>query len=98
MTPHVSLWSLAGANQFAYTKKRGSRDVLALLTMRWLKALDLNMKILVYCSDVSGAFDRVDKDRLVAKVRKKKLQYSNLGLGNEEQRYWSAGRRQTSLS
>ena len=69
MAPHVCLWNLAGLNQFAYTKKRGSRDVLALLTMRWLKALDSNMKILVYCSDVSGAFDRVCKNRLMQKIR-----------------------------
>ena len=69
LTPHVSLWSLSGRNQFAYTKKRGSRDVLALLTMRWLKALDSGLKILVYCSDVSGAFDRVCKTRLIVKLK-----------------------------
>ena len=34
MMPHISLWKLAGTNQFAYTKKRGSRDVMVLLTMR----------------------------------------------------------------
>jgi hypothetical protein len=69
ITPHASLWILTGVNQFAYTKKRGSRDVLTLLTMRWLKALDRNMKVLVYCSDVSAAFDRVCKTRLLSKIK-----------------------------
>ena len=69
ITPHASLWSLTGVNQFAYTKKRGSRDVLTLLTMRWLQAIDRNKKVLVYCSDVSAAFDRVCKIRLLSKIK-----------------------------
>ena len=71
MSPHIDLWSLSGYNQFAYTKKRGARDILVLLTMRWVMALDKGMKILVYCSDVSGAFDRVSSERLLAKLTAK---------------------------
>jgi hypothetical protein len=71
MVPHIDLWSLSGCNQFAYTKKKGARDVLALLTLRWVAALDKGMKILVYCSDVSGAFDKVSRDRLIAKLAAK---------------------------
>ena len=73
MEPHISLWSLAGKNQFAYTKKKGSRDVLALLTMRWVKAIDAGLKVLVYCSDVSGAFDKVPRKRLLDKLAAKGL-------------------------
>jgi hypothetical protein len=34
-------------------------------------ALDKGMKILVYCSDVPGAFDRVSRERLLAKLSAK---------------------------
>ena len=71
MSTHITLWNLGGDNQFAYTKKRGSRDVLVLLTMRWVKTIDAGLKVLVYCSDVSGAFDRVSKGRLLAKLEAK---------------------------
>jgi hypothetical protein len=71
MVPHITLWSLTGKNQFAYTKKRGSRDALALLSLRWVKALEAGHKVLVYCSDVSGAFDKVPKERLLAKLEAK---------------------------
>ena len=71
MLPHISLWKLAGSNQFAYTKKRGSRDVLVLLTMRWVEALERGLKVLLYCSDVAGAFDKVPAERLLAKLRSK---------------------------
>jgi hypothetical protein len=47
---------------------RGSRVVLALLSLRWVKALEAGHKVLVYCSDVSGAFDMVLRERLLAKL------------------------------
>ena len=59
---------LNGLNQFAYTKDKGARDVLALLTLRWVKAVDAGSKVLVYCSDVAGAFDKVAKKRLLDKL------------------------------
>ena len=71
LTPHVTLWSLAGENQFAYTKKRGARDVLALLALRWVMALDKGHKIAVYCPDVSGASDKVSRRRLLDKLAAK---------------------------
>jgi hypothetical protein len=71
LMPYVSRWNLAGINQFAYTKKRGARDVLALLAAKWVKILDKGRKIAIYCSDVSGAFDRVSTTRLLAKLRAK---------------------------
>jgi hypothetical protein len=62
-----------GPNQFAYTVGRGARDALALLLITWLKAVSRGRKIGVYCSDVAGAFDRVSTERLLDKLRSKKL-------------------------
>ena len=52
-----------GENQFAYRKKRGCRDALALLVMQWIQVLNARGKVAVYCSDVSGAFNRVRAER-----------------------------------
>ena len=68
MLLHIQLWCLSGVNQFAHTKKRGARDALALLSMRWVDALDEGLKVLVYCSDVSGAFDKVSSVRLLEQL------------------------------
>ena len=57
-----------GPNQFAYAKGRGARDALALLTLTWLAAFDRGEKIMMYCSDVSGAFDKVCRKRLVQRL------------------------------
>ena len=62
-----------GPNQYAYTHGRGARDVLAKLVLVWIDALSRGRKIVVYCSDVSGAFDRVEANRLIAKLRSKRL-------------------------
>jgi len=62
-----------GPNQFAYLKARGARDALAMLVLQWVRVLALGSKIGVYCSDVSGAFDRVAMDRLIAKLRRRRL-------------------------
>ena len=37
--------------------------------MSWLLALNRRKKVAVYCSDVSGAFDRVRAERLLEKLR-----------------------------
>lgn len=57
-----------GTNQFAYRQGRGSKDALALNTLQWLWWLDSGKKVGLYCSDVSGAFDRVATDRLLRKL------------------------------
>ena len=62
-----------GQNQFAYTAGRGARDILAMLSLMWTKAVAKGRKVAVYCSDVAGAFDRVRLERLVAKLKAKKL-------------------------
>ena len=71
LMPYVSRCNLAGMNQFAYTKQRGARDVLALLALKWVAILDKGRKIAVYCSDVSGAFDKVSSNRLLVKLEAK---------------------------
>ena len=50
-------------------ERRNARDCLALLVLRWISALNERKKIAVYCSDVSGAFDRVDIRRMEATLR-----------------------------
>jgi hypothetical protein len=71
--PYLVSVSAFGPNQFAYTVGRGARDALALLMLTWIQALGARRKIAVYCSDVSGAFDRVQAERLAAKLKQKGL-------------------------
>ncbi len=67
--PHLCRQLSFGPNQFAYQKERGARDALAYLTLSWFHEMCRRMKVGVYCSDVSGAFDRVCLPRLVAKLQ-----------------------------
>ena len=60
-----------GESQFAYKRERGSRDALAFLVLTWLEGFCRKVKFALYCSDVSGAFDRVRCERLLAKLRAK---------------------------
>ena len=62
-----------GPNQFAYMAERGARDVLAILALKWIAALVRGHKIGIYCSDVSGAFDRVSTERLMSKLHRQRL-------------------------
>ena len=62
---------IIGPNQFAYIKNRGSRDALAYLVLSWLLAFMEKGRVALYCSDVSGAFDKVRADRLVEKLKSK---------------------------
>ena len=60
---------VSGEHQFAYKPGRGARDALALLVLTWIAGFDKGYKYAVYCSDVSGAFDRVSADRLLKKLQ-----------------------------
>ena len=62
-----------GPNQFAYTRGRGARDAVALLATAWIAASNGRLKIEVYGSDVSGAFDKVDAEFLISKLRAMKV-------------------------
>ena len=58
-----------GRNQFAYMPERGARDALAQLVLTWISMFAKRRKIAIYCSDVSGAFDKVNSRRLLRKLR-----------------------------
>ena len=71
--PHLSKSVCCGPNQFAYQKEKGSRDALAFLFLTLLRGFQKKSKFGFYCSDVSGAFDRVQMQRLLAKMRARKM-------------------------
>ena len=58
----------AGPCQFAYRKKRGLRGALAFLLLLWLLMLSKGEQVALYCSYVSGAFDRVSAERLLYQI------------------------------
>ena len=60
-----------GPNQFAYTPELGSRDAIAHLVMELIYGFMQKLKFLIYCSDVSGAFDKVDAEQMVRELRQK---------------------------
>ena len=66
-----------GPNQFAYMPQRGARDALAHMVMVWLRAIAKGCEVAVCCSDVSGAFDRVSVERLISKLKAKKVHKSS---------------------
>ena len=67
--PHLEREDRFGPDQFAYRAGRGCRDALALLTLSWISAFNNRQKVVIYCSDVAGAFDRVSRVRLLEKLR-----------------------------
>ena len=68
-----------GDHQFAYTKGKGYKDVLLISVASWILLLEQGEAVGVYCSDVSGAFDRVCRDRLRAKLLRLGLHPDALG-------------------
>ena len=71
--PWANRNGLFGANQYAYSTKRSHRDAMAVNICNWLLILEDGNLVGLYCSDVSGAFDRVDRERLVTKLRESGL-------------------------
>lgn len=57
-----------GTAQFAYRKKHCARDAVLYYVLSWIDCLNSGLKVGVYCSDVAGAFDKVDADLLVRKL------------------------------
>ena len=57
-----------GEHPYAYSHGKSHRDVLAVNVCSWLLALEDGLAVALYCSDVSGAFDRACKDRSFGKV------------------------------
>ena len=58
-----------GPNQFAYRKGKGYKDTLCVNVCEWLLQLEHGFLVGLYCSDVEGAFDRVDQQGLSRKLR-----------------------------
>ena len=71
---HLTSVQCTGENQFAYKQERGARDALAFLTLTWVSGFCKKVKFVLYCSDVSGAFDRVRMERLLEKLKAKGVQ------------------------
>ena len=69
LTPFLEDAGAFGEHQFAYRKGHGARDALAVMSLTWIHSMNERKKTAVYCSDVSGAFDRVATPRLVQKLR-----------------------------
>ena len=59
-----------GDSQFAFRKRRGCADLVFLLMCSWLRDFQLRRKIGIFLSDISGAFDRVDTEKLFKKLRR----------------------------
>ena len=57
-----------GEHQYAYSVGNSHRDVLAVNVCSWLLLLEEGCAIGLYCNDVSGAFDRMDRERLCSKL------------------------------
>ena len=59
-----------GHNQWAFRKAHSCKDLVTAKLASWIWAAQRKCKTAVYLSDISGAFDRVDRDVLVAKCRR----------------------------
>ena len=58
-----------GKSQWAFTPGLGSRDLVTKLVMECILSICSDKKIGAYLSDMSGAFDRVCKEYLLAKLQ-----------------------------
>ena len=77
--PWLECTQAYGPNQYAYAKGRGYKDVLAVNVYHWLLLMERGLAVAVYCSDVSGAFDRVSQERLGDKLETLGLHADALG-------------------
>jgi len=68
LVPWLENQGAFGPNQYAYSKGRGYKDVLAINVCSWILSLERGLLVGLYCSDVSGAFGRVDHQRLSDKL------------------------------
>ena len=57
-----------GDNQWAFSKGIGCKDLVTMLVMSWILGICSGHKIGAYLSDITGAFDRVFKVYLLAKL------------------------------
>ena len=57
-----------GDNQWAFSTGLGAADLVTMLIMSWILGFCTGKKVGAYLSDISGAFDRVSKELLLAKL------------------------------
>ena len=57
-----------GHAKFAYHKKHWARDAALFYVLSWIAGLNEENKIVIYCSDVASAFDRVDSELSLRKL------------------------------
>ena len=69
VVPWAESIMMQGPNQYAYSRGRNYHDTLLVNVCIWISAMDLGWMVGVYCSDVAGTFDRVDRQRLCNKLR-----------------------------
>ena len=49
-------------------RKNGARDAILYYALSWISGLNQGFNIGMYCSDVQGAFDKVDAELLICKL------------------------------
>ena len=59
-----------GAYQWAFTPGLSARDLVTALLMSWILAICAGSKVAAYLSDITGAFDRVFCDFILAELHK----------------------------
>jgi hypothetical protein len=69
LLPFLEASGAYGPNQWAYSRKRSCRDLVSLLVASWIALLSKGKKVGAFFSDISGAFDRVDSDILLRKLK-----------------------------
>ena len=57
-----------GTHQWAFQQRRGCANLILLLFCRWLLAFKRREKVDVFLSDISGAFDRVNSEKMQQKL------------------------------
>jgi hypothetical protein len=70
LTPCFDRIGAYGVNQWAFRKRHSCRDLVTLLVCKWLWALDEGFEVGIYLSDISGAFDKVDRDVLTQRLKR----------------------------
>ena len=73
LVPWLESQGSFGPHQYAYSKGKGYKDVLTINVCSWILALERGELLGIYCSDVSGAFDRVPHCRLGDKLERQGL-------------------------
>jgi len=58
-----------GKSQWAFQKGKGCNDLLTMLTATWILKFQSKEKVGIYLSDISGAFDKVSTELLLAKMK-----------------------------